>query len=501
MADTDNASNAIETNGSSAVSGEAEAELPALPEVIEKIGWGRAQVIVSLVGGSIWLCDGAELLLISSVTAAVAEEWDMSAFMQGLVVTFVYFGILVGNLASGPGGSYFGRRELVITSYFGIVFFSILCSWAQSTLELCVWRTIVGAFIGIGQPAFMAIGSEVTPASWRIIAQCLTQSLFAFGEVYACLLLIQDDPSLQNLHWRRLLQLGAIPPAVMLILSVFFMIQSPTFLAMKGRYEEAKEVLDDLRVQNRAGDISVDFKKLAPTSQQSDNSMLQLMARQGKVIASNKYLAPTLVLMYTCFITNLLYYGCLFAFPQVLPDLVDSGAATQLLLGALSEIPAFMFGCFLGVSCFRKTAIKFFLVCAAAFLLIFIIGANNVSKSPMFMVPVYIGYYGVKMTPNIGFITVYQVINEIYPTEARTMGSGICLAGGRAAAMIAPLMYAWTVEMTGTWIVYFLVMAAGSVLNLYLIDVVPETSGKLLTDDSDEETMEPEKLHGDKAAD
>ena len=34
-----------------------------------------------------------------------------------------------------------------------------------------------------------------------------------------------------------------------------------------------------------------------------------------------------------------------------------------------------------------------------------------------------------------------QVANEIYPAEARTLGCGVCLAGGRLAAMLGPLFF------------------------------------------------------------
>lgn len=34
-----------------------------------------------------------------------------------------------------------------------------------------------------------------------------------------------------------------------------------------------------------------------------------------------------------------------------------------------------------------------------------------------------------------------EVANEIYPAEARTLGCGICLAGGRLAAMLGPLFF------------------------------------------------------------
>ena len=43
-------------------------------DVIESIGMGPAQIFWALLGGGIWLADGAELLLVSSVTRRPLAE-------------------------------------------------------------------------------------------------------------------------------------------------------------------------------------------------------------------------------------------------------------------------------------------------------------------------------------------------------------------------------------------------------------------------------------------
>ncbi|CAJ1409258.1 unnamed protein product [Effrenium voratum] len=89
----------------------------------------------------------------------------------------------------------------------------------------------------------------------------------------------------------------------------------------------------------------------------------------------------------------------------------------------------------------RKTGLKIYLTTLACVMLLFIIGGNNHHRHWVFDVCLYAGYYGVKMAPNLGFVLIYQVANEIYPTEARTTGCGVCLAAGRMAALLGPLVY------------------------------------------------------------
>ncbi|CAE7239050.1 SVOP [Symbiodinium natans] len=464
-------------------SSHAEQEKPTLGEVIDQIGLGPAQVRASLLGGGVWLADGSELLLIGSVADTLAREWQLSLFLKGFVVTVVYTGVMIGNISSGPLGAYLGRRELVIASYTGIFIFSILSSTAASIAALLVWRFIVGWSIGAGQPAWMAIAVEITPSNWRMVTGGISQNLFAFGELYAAFLLMNDDPSLKHLDWRRIIQLGAIPSLILLSFSIPFLLQSPTYLQLKGRHAEAVTVLESMRRDNQADDVSLDFRLPPnPTSRNSSEGMLDLLLKQGKVILGAKLMVPTLVVSFTCFELNLLYYGCIYAFPQVLSDLVAEGAAQQLLVGALWEIPGVFIGMGLGVMYLRKTGIKFYLTLAASVTLLFIIGGNNRNRHWAFDIALYAGYYGIKLTPNIGFVLVYQVANEIYPAEARTFGCGICLACGRLAAMLGPLVFEGLFAFTGTWLSFFLMMAGFAVLNLYLVDLIPETANKILDD-------------------
>eukprot|EP00913_Durusdinium_trenchii_P026176 g24557.t1 len=57
------------------------------------------------------------------------------------------------------------------------------------------------------------------------------------------------------------------------------------------------------------------------------------------------------------------------------------------------------------------------------------------------------------------------------------MGAGLALAAGRLAAMISPLIYEAVVIWTGTYLVFFLLMATMCVSNLYMVDLLPEING------------------------
>merc|ERR1719162_2781097 len=84
---------------------------PSIGIIIEQLGFGLAQIRAGLVGGGIWIADGSELLLISSVTRAVSDEWHLGPMQRGFIVTIVYVGVCFGNIASGPLADSCGRRS------------------------------------------------------------------------------------------------------------------------------------------------------------------------------------------------------------------------------------------------------------------------------------------------------------------------------------------------------------------------------------------------------
>jgi len=477
---------------------------PLLPEVVESLGFGLAQARAGIIGGGTYFADGAELLLISAVTEAVAQEWDLGAMERGMVVTIVFIGILVGNLISGPLGDSYGRRQLILASFVGIFAFSMTSSATVNLAGLAIVRFLVGASFGIGQPAWNTLGAEVTPAKWRIVMQAISQGFFIIGEVFSCVLLMVDDPKMKHLHWRWLLQMGAIPAAVFSFFCYFFLHQSPSYLACAHRYDEAKAVLESMRHDNGAEGVSVDFKlptsmNQLPARMRRNSRRLSLqstseLGQQMRIVFSPSLWLSTLIVIYSCFVLNFLYYGCLYAFPQVLSKSggMHEGAAMELLIGALWEVPGEALGIIFGLWMPRKLNMKVYLFLTTISVLAF--GLGNAHSTTSASVAQTLGYYGIKCFVDIGFVVVYQYSIEIYPTQARTTGSAIAIGSGRLAGIISPLIFELIAEHSHTS-VFFYVLVVLCVINFVAIDFLKyETQGMALKDELEEDAEQTAQI-------
>jgi len=450
---------------------------PSLGRVVERIGLGPGQVKVVLAAGSVWFADGSELLLISSVTDSVSEVWSLSSFESGLVVSLVYVGVLLGNLLSGPIGDVYGRRGPIVASFWLVFAFSMASVASTSFWMLCSLRLLVGMGMGVGQPAYQALVCEISPAHGRVIMFSLGASLFALGEVYSAVLICIDDPEMEDLHWRWLLKMGALPAALFGLVAFVFLPQSPYFLSCNGRFQEARDVLAGLASDNfKAGmDVGFDTNRVQPETSAGPDE-----AFQWRFIFSQEMISTTLIMAYTCFVLNLTFYGCLYAFPNVMGD-VDLGSTPgmNLVLGAMVELVGIAVGFAVMLYFPRRTVMRLYLFMVSLCLVVFAGAASGTGWVMLYMR--CFGYYGIKFFVAMGCIVAYLYTNEVYPASCRTTGASVGLAGGRLGAIVSTMVFEVVEDLSGGFALFFLTIATLSAVNFCLISfLVQETQGMVL---------------------
>lgn len=409
-------------------------------------------------------------------------------------MSIVFFGILVGNLCSGALSDWKGRRLPIIISFIGIAIFSILSACAVGYWSLALTRLFVGMSFGIGQPSFQTLSSETSPVDWRIFLTGCGGALFAFGEMYSALLIAIDDPYIQEIRWRWLFCMGAIPSIVYLVLALAFLQESPFYLALTGNEKDAQKVLFNMSVDNGAPLTKVDY---TPPRTVVRSGILDAVSHQLQIIWGKSLLLTTLVVLFSCFVLNFVFYGSLYAFPQLMGDMQMWGTpAAQLVIGAMWELVgvAIAFAIFSIISD-RKPVMKLYLILMALFMATFAFGLIAGKKAAYGPYPsdgvlegakawlMPIGYYGIKCTNSLGFLVVYQYATEVFPTEARATGVSVGIAGGRIAGMVAPIAYESIVAATGDAVLFFCILVTLTAINFVMVGLLPyETAGMKLQD-------------------
>jgi len=458
---------------------------PELSSVVDRIGWGRAQGLQLLAGGGIFCADGAELLLMSAVAREVGIEWHLSHQQRGLAVSLVYVGMLCGNLLCGPIGDRYGRRRLVLSSYVGLLTFSLLSAGAQSLVTLVCCRFLAGIAIGLGTPSWIVLGSELSPGKMRERMLGFSMALFCLGEAFTLFLIWLDNPAMVHLQWRRLLLYASIAPAIFLILAFLYLEESPRFLASKGESASARRVLERMGQRNGTSHVDVHFAPVvrqmtlendaANITKESKSAMLWSMVMPLKSVFGRRILLRTVVGCQSAFTVNFLYNGGLYAFPQVIPHLgLKSTPVCDLLLAVAFELPGYILGAYLLSHMQRRVALSLYLAASFVAHIPFMMDSAVISDlGGHWEWCFHAGLIGSKAFISIGWVTVYSLVSEIYPTSSRVTGSAICVAAGRMGAIFCPFAYECAVDVLGSSRYFFLLIGALCILNFSSAGLLP----------------------------
>ncbi|HTV84846.1 MAG TPA: sugar porter family MFS transporter [Dyella sp.] len=209
-------------------------------------------VLAALAG----LMFGLDIGVISGATQFVQRQFAVSDRVIEWIVSSMMLGAAVGALLAGWMSAALGRKRSLILGAVLFVAGSLLCGLAWSADTLIAARVVLGLAIGISTftaPLYLA---EVAPEYIRGAMISLYQLMITIGILVAFL---SDTLLSYSGNWRWMLGVIAIPGALFLI-GVLFLPDSPRWLMMRQRDQEALDVLRRLRgdpdvVRREASDI------------------------------------------------------------------------------------------------------------------------------------------------------------------------------------------------------------------------------------------------------
>jgi sugar porter (SP) family MFS transporter len=209
-------------------------------------------VTASLAG----LLFGFDTVVISGVTGSVGKVFQLEpgSFWYGFAVASALLGTLIGALVAGIPGDRYGSRDTLKIVGFMYVASALGCAFCWSLESFNVFRFIGGLAIGASSVLAPVYISEIAPAERR---GALT-GLFQFNIVLGILIAFASNAVVQGMAsgmaegldpWRIKLGIAAVP-AILFAGLMFTIPQSPRWLALRGRREEALASLERVGVAN-----------------------------------------------------------------------------------------------------------------------------------------------------------------------------------------------------------------------------------------------------------
>jgi sugar porter (SP) family MFS transporter len=448
-----------------------------------KLGYVWLISSVAAMGGLLF---GWDWVVIGGAKPFFQRYFELTSDAQiGWANSCALIGCLFGALMAGALSDKFGRKRLLILSALMFAVTSVGNALAQNFSIFIAWRMLGGVGIGLASSLSPMYISEVAPAQMRGKLVSINQLTIVTGVLLAQVVdwaLVHKLPKgatdelIRNSWfgqqgWRWMFGLTAVP-AVLFLFGMFFVPESPRWLAKNGRKQDAKSVLTKIGGENYAGAAVAEIDSTLASEEIQRVRFSDLFQRKMlKVLTLGVVLA---VFQQWCGINSIFNYAeeifraAGYDISMVLKNIAWTGSVnlvfTFVALGMVDRVgrrPLMLLGA-AGLAIIY-TAVGF---CYK----------YHVQGFPvLLLVLAAIACYSMSLAP-----VTWVVISEIFPNRIRGAAMSVAVMALWTACFILTYAFPWLngkLKAHGTFWLYAVICLLGFI---YVFVSLPETKNKSL---------------------
>ena len=250
-------------------------------------------VLVAVLGGLLF---GYDTAVISGAEKGLqaffqdADDFDYTNALHGFTTSSALIGCIIGAFLSGVMASRFGRKRTLFVA--GILFFlSALGSYypeflffeeGKASLSLLVafncYRVLGGIGVGLASAICPMYIAEIAPYKQRGSLVSWNQFAIIFGQLvvyFVNFLIVRShaaDPEVvewtNEVGWRLMFVSEAVPAGLFALL-ILLVPETPRYLTLMGRDEEAMKVLSNINGEQEARIILSEIKATVETPKEN----------------------------------------------------------------------------------------------------------------------------------------------------------------------------------------------------------------------------------------
>lgn len=201
------------------------------------VGWFQYRLL--LMCGLAFMADALEVSLLSFLATCAGDDWNLTSTQEASITSVVFAGIICGTMFWGIFADKYGRKLSYFCACALITVGGFLSGASPSYGWLIFFRCIAGFGIGGASVPFDLL-AEFLPASHRGRFLVYIEYFWTIGSMFVAGL---AWASLNQRGWRFLAYVTALPVLLASVVSYFYLPESPRWLMIKGRTEEAEEIV------------------------------------------------------------------------------------------------------------------------------------------------------------------------------------------------------------------------------------------------------------------
>ncbi|MFZ4474209.1 MAG: sugar porter family MFS transporter [Saprospiraceae bacterium] len=425
---------------------------------------------VAALGGLLF---GYDTAVISGAIGFLKIKFQLSAAMTGWAASSAIFGCIFGAMAAGWLSDRFGRRQVLLGTAVLFAVSAIGAAMPENLTQFTIFRFIGGLGIGAASMVSPLYITELAPA--RIRGRLV--SYYQLAIVIGILVIFFVNSLIQNAGdetwnieygWRYMMASGVIP-AILFLVALFFVPESPRWLTKEGRDDDALKILIGINGTEQANII---LEEVKATLHEEQGTLRELFTgRFQKAVWVGIFLAVfsqiqgiNAIMYYAPEIFKAVGAGTEAAFQQtVIIGLINLlftfvaiywvdrlGRRTLLLIGGLGmAISLLMVG------------FSFYFGWTGYGLLLFIL--------------LYIGSFAASYGP-----VTWVVISEIFPIKMRGVAMSVATFALWVAVYLVTQLFPMMLEMVGPAGTFWIFGAMALLSFGFVWARVPETKGRTL---------------------
>lgn len=434
-------------------------------------GWNlKSHQLIFFFGALGGLLFGFDQGVISGVLLFIRNDIPLTNVMEGIVVSCLLFGAIIGAASGGWISDKLGRRKAIALVAIIFILGTIGSALSVNASSLITARIINGLGVGGSMAIIPVYLAELAPTRMRGSLTALNQLMITIGVLIAY---ISNYFLTPFEAWRWMLAVCSIP-GIIIIIGIIYMPESPRWLLQNRKESQARKIMSLVRSE---GEIETELKDIKKINNESNESAYKII--------KSKWIRPSLIIaillgifQQIVGINAVLYYA-----PSIFAKSGMGNYASTLgtvgigVVNVVMTVVAILTIDKLGrkkLLCIGSIAMSISLI----FLSIILI-TLGLKPSTSLLVLLFLSIYVMSFAVSWGAV-VWVLLPELFPLKARGVGTGISTMFINFSNLVVTLLFPILLSSVGIGPIFITFTIICIISLIFVLMFVPETTGRSL---------------------